>query len=309
MPKVYIERSIPINAPAPVVYAALNDFNKWVKWSPWLIMEPSASVDVAEDAKSYTWDGYRVGSGNMKVREERENEHIHFDLNFLKPWKSSNTTSFYLTGTPEGTVVKWTMDTSLPFYLFWMKKMMGAWVGADYERGLDMLKAYVEQGEIHSKLDFKGNSEFDGCKWIGIKAHCLINDMAIKMPEDFERIWKYADENDENIDGEAFTIYHKWNIVKGKVSYTAALPVKEISPDLPEGFVSGQIPQTPVYILGHTGAYKHLGNAWSTLYAMHRNKEFKPRKGVHPFEIYKNDPKITPEKDLLTEICFPISQA
>ncbi|MEQ9006758.1 MAG: SRPBCC family protein, partial [Ekhidna sp.] len=112
MPKLKIERSIKINAPVALVYAAISDFNKWVVWSPWLLMEPEAKVDIADDAKSYKWEGDRVGAGNMKVLEERENEYLHCDLNFLKPWKSANTTSFYLTNTNEGTEVKWTMDTS-----------------------------------------------------------------------------------------------------------------------------------------------------------------------------------------------------
>ena len=306
MPKMNISRSIDIKASKSEIFKHINDFNNWIPWSPWLLMEPEAKVTVAADSKSYEWDGDRVGSGNMKVIEEQGEEYINFDLNFLKPWKSSSTTNFKLEETNDGTTVTWTMNSSLPFFLFWMKNMMKAFVGADYERGLDMLKSLVEKGEIHSKLDFKGTSQFGGCKWIGVKTQCAIDKTSEEMPKDFAKIWEYCEKNGDNVSGEALTIYHKWDLVKNSVSYTAAVQVKEIPGELPDGFMSGSILPMEVYTLRHTGAYEHLGNAWSTLYNMHRNKEFKVKKGVHPFEVYLNDPSKTDSKDLITEIHFPV---
>lgn len=304
MPKMNISRSIRVAASPDSIYAILCDFNNWRPWSPWLIMEPEAKVTVAEDSKSYEWEGSRVGAGNMKILEEKENEFIRFELNFLKPWKSSAITRFKLQREGDITNVTWEMDSSLPFFLFWMKKIMSAYVGADFERGLDMLKAYAETGEVPSSLEFKGFTNFDGCKWIGVETTCRIDDTPAKMPEDFARIWEYAEGNPSNIAGPAFSIYHKWDLVKGLVSYTAAIQVNEASSELPKGFVSGKIDPNKAYVLRHVGRYQHLGNAWSTLYSMHRNKEFKPMKGVHPFEIYQNNPSETEEKDLITDIYF-----
>ncbi|WP_420319149.1 SRPBCC family protein [Ekhidna sp.] len=306
MPRLQVERSIKINAPIQVVYPAINDFNKWVKWSPWLIMDPDAKVTIAEDGRSYEWEGKRVGAGKMKIRQEREDEYIHFDLHFLKPWKSISSTSMHLKSIDEGTEVTWTMDSSLPFFMFWMKKMMSAYIEADYERGLDMLKSFVEQGEIHSKLEFEGSSDFIGCNWIGIKTDCSLEVVGTSMEADYGMLKAYSEENDGLVNGPFFTIYHRWDIVRQGVSYVAAMPVNSIPNDLPQNFTSGTIAKTETYKLKHVGAYKHLGNAWSTLYAMHRNKELKPRKGLMPFEVYQNDPQSTPEKDLITEIHFPV---
>lgn len=306
MPKLNISRSIAIEAPVSKIYGVLNDFNNWRPWSPWLIMEPEAKVTVEEDAKSYAWEGNRTGAGNMKILEEKENEYINYELNFLKPWKSTASTSFKFHEEGNVTKVTWTMNSSLPIFLFWMKKMTEAFVGGDFERGLDMLKAYCETDEIPSKLDFKGFSQFGGCKWIGVKTHCKIDDTAIEMPKDFGKIWEWAEANKDNVAGPGFSIYHKWDVVKGMVEYTAAIQVNVISSDLPEGFISGSIPASKAYVLRHIGRYQHLGNAWSTLYSMHRNKEFKPIKGIHPFEIYLNNPADTPEKELITDIHFAV---
>ncbi|GAB4248519.1 MAG: SRPBCC family protein [Ekhidna sp.] len=306
MPKIKIERAITIEATSEKVFNVLNDFNQWPIWSPWLLMEPEAKVTVARDGRSYEWEGSRVGSGNMSILDECDNESIDFDLIFLKPWKSKARTSFKLQQEGSATKVTWVMDSSLPFFMFFMKRMMEAFVGADYERGLDMLKAYVETGTVLSRLDFKGYEIFDGNSWVGVNTTCSIDDTEKRMPEDFGKIWSFAEKNPDLIDGEAFTIYHKWDLVKNIVSYTAAIPVKKIPEALPEGFVTGQIPATRVYVLRHVGRYQHLGNAWSTLYSMQRNKEFKPKKGIHPFEVYRNNPATTPENELIADIHFAV---
>ncbi len=95
MPKMSIKRFVQVNAPVDKVFNVLNDFNSWTAWSPWLIMDPNAKVTVRDDAKYYEWEGERVGSGNMAITREKENESIDYDLLFLKPWKSKAKVSFY----------------------------------------------------------------------------------------------------------------------------------------------------------------------------------------------------------------------
>jgi effector-binding domain-containing protein len=119
-------------------------------------------------------------------------------------------------------------------------------------------------------------------------------------------LWAFAAAHSDQLAGDAITIYHKWDLVKNEVSYTACLQVKSITNPVPAGMVSGSIPATKIYTLRHVGRYHHLGNAWSTLYAMHRNKEFKPVKGIHPFEIYLNNPQTTPEEQLITDVNFAV---
>lgn len=269
-------------------------------------MEPGAKVDVGSDAKSFSWEGDRVGAGNMKVISEEVNQSVSFDLNFLKPWKSTAKTKFELKNNGDSTEVTWIMNSSLPFFMFWMKKMMLAFISMDYDRGLALLKDYVEDGEIHSKLEFKGETAYAGCNYIGFKNSCAIKSMGDSMKNDFNKLHSYASEHGDNIDGPPLTIYHKWDMVKGQVEYTSGFPMKEISKDLPSDMISGSIPDTKVYSLAHTGPYTHLGNAWSTLYTMQRNKEFKLNKQADPFEVYVSNPEEVTANELVTVINFPI---
>ncbi|MEM8565258.1 MAG: SRPBCC family protein [Bacteroidota bacterium] len=306
MPKMQITKSITINAPVEKVYSKLNDFNHWTAWSPWLIMDPQAKVTIDGDAKSYEWEGDRVGSGNMHVTEEVENKWVDYDLTFLKPWKSTAKVRFETVSKGDSTEVHWLMDSSLPFFMFWMKKMMEAFVGMDYDRGLAMLKDYVEDGEVHSKLDFKGTSSFKGFKFVGIKTNSTIDDVGSSMEADFNKLMTFMNDHKDIIAGPTFSIYHKWDMVKRNVQYTSGIPVKSVPDNLPSGIVSDEIPATEVYTLAHTGPYAHLGNAWSTLYNMQRGKAFKINKKIHPFETYMNIPGEVPDKELLTEVHFPV---
>lgn len=304
MPKINVNKSVLIHAEVGHVFSILNDFHHWRAWSPWLIMEPETNVDVAEDGKSYEWKGNRTGSGNMQVIAEENNKSIDYDLTFLTPWKSTAKVRFNLSQKDNDTEVTWLMDSSLPFFMFWMKKMMEAFVGMDYQRGLALLKDYAEDGKVHSRLDFKGYTDFGGYQYVGIKTDCTIDTMGPAMEKDFEKLWGFVQSNPDNVADKPFSIYHKWDVVKKKVSYTSGIPVKSVPDNLSDEFLSGTIPASKVYRLAHHGPYEHLGNAWSTMYAMHRNKELKLNKKIHPFEVYITDPSEASGDDLITEINF-----
>ncbi|WP_421892507.1 SRPBCC family protein [Marinoscillum sp.] len=306
MPKINLSRSISINAPIDKVYECVSDLGHWTIWSPWLITEPEAKVTLAEDHKSYSWEGNRTGSGNMKIAAEQTNQSIDLDLQFITPWKSTAKVRFDLVELNGGTQVTWQMDSSLPFFMFWFKKMMIAFISMDYDRGLALLKDYSEDGKVHSRLDFEGINTYPGCQYIGIKNECSIDLLGEKMVADFQQIGNYVADKNELISGEALSIYHKWDIVKRLVVYTSAIPVKHIPKELPEGYITGEIPSLKVYTLKHTGPYHHLGNAWTTLNSMYRNKEFKLNKKIFPFETYKNSPTEVPANELITQVHFPI---
>jgi DNA gyrase inhibitor GyrI len=304
MPKTHVSQSKEISAPVEKVFNTLNNFNYWTDWSPWLICEPEASVKVADDTKYYEWEGKRIGSGNMQVTAENPNTSIDYDLTFLKPWKSTAKVRFVLKPAGDSTLVTWIMDSSLPFFMFWMKKSMEAFIGMDFDRGLNMLKEYVEEGRVKSKLEFIGHGRFQGCQYVGIKRDCNASEVGDLVSGDLEKLKAFVAGNTNNIASEPFSIYHKWDPVKQRVSYTCGIPLKQVPEQTPTEMIKGSIPAVPTYTLRHIGPHLHLGNAWSTLMAMQRAKEFKPKKGFHPFETYVNASGEVAESELITDIHF-----
>lgn len=146
-----VTRTATISAPAPVVFAQVNDFHKWVAWSPWEKIDP-AMKKTYEGAPAgagaiSTWAGNRdVGEGRTTIVDSRPNELIRIKLEMFKPFAATNTVEF--TFKPEGnqTVVTWGMAGKSNFVtkaigLFMdMDKM----VGGDFEQGLAQLKSVAE---------------------------------------------------------------------------------------------------------------------------------------------------------------------
>jgi predicted transcriptional regulator YdeE len=171
---------------------------------------------------------------------------------------------------------------------------------------LNLLKDFTEDGEVHSKLSWLGEKSFKGTKFIGVQRECSTDDISTVMSKDFENLANLA----ANIEGadvtKSFSQYHKFDFVKKQAKYTVGIPVSKLPSSISEGFITGEIPATKIYTLEHRGPYKHLGNAWVTMYNMKRSKEFKAKKSIHPFETYGNNPADTKENDLITYLNFAI---
>jgi len=72
-----IQRSATIAAPAPVVFAQVNDFHNWEAWSPWAKLDPSVKNSFegapAGTGASFAWAGNsKVGGSHDDRRESAE---------------------------------------------------------------------------------------------------------------------------------------------------------------------------------------------------------------------------------------------
>ncbi len=304
MPPMHVTRKLTVNAPISQVHDSLIDMGQWKDWSPWLIMDPSATVKVKDDKSYYSWEGSRVGSGEMRIKDTNGTDQITYDLQFLSPWKSQADVGMYLHEVEGGTEVKWTLDSSLPWFLFWMKSQMEGYVGMDYERGLQLLKAHLETGEIPSKLDFKGVESYKGGKYMGRKRQAPISAMSETMKNDWEDLMAHAYKMPEAHPERAFTLMSKWQPHKDLMEYTIGVPVD--SDSAPDGYMLAELPDMKVWTVEHHGPYEYLGNAWSAGHSAMRSKEFRSAKKLVPFETYANSPKDTDPKDLITRVHFPV---
>jgi hypothetical protein len=92
MPSRYnIEKTIIINKPVAEVMNKVGDLNHYRDWNPWQKNDPNAESTVTGQPKTkghkYSWQGKRLGVGSLTIAGI-DDRHIHFDLEFLKPWKS-----------------------------------------------------------------------------------------------------------------------------------------------------------------------------------------------------------------------------
>jgi hypothetical protein len=155
-----ITRTATISAPPAVVFAQVNDFSRWQNWSPWAKLDPAAKSTFEGPATGTTgatfrWAGNnQVGEGRMTITESLPSDLVRIELEFLKPFKATNTTEF--TFKPEGnqTVVSWSMFGKNNL----IGKAMGLFMdcdkmlGGQFEQGLANMKAAAEKGQQTAAL-------------------------------------------------------------------------------------------------------------------------------------------------------------
>jgi hypothetical protein len=146
-----VTRSAIIAAPPAAMFEPVNDFHKWDAWSPWAKIDPACknTFDGAPAGKGaiFAWDGNKkVGAGRMTVLESQPPGLIRINLEFLRPFKATNTTEFTFKPAGNGTLVTWSMFGKNNF----LSKAFGLFVncdtmvGKDFEKGLASLKSIVE---------------------------------------------------------------------------------------------------------------------------------------------------------------------
>jgi ribosome-associated toxin RatA of RatAB toxin-antitoxin module len=146
-----ITRSAAISAPAADLFAQVNDFHNWQAWSPWAKLDPVMKQTYegapAGTGAIYSWIGNKqVGEGRMTLMDSRPNERIQIKLEFLRPFKATNSAEF--TFKPEGnqTNVTWSMagKKNFLFKAFGLFMRMDKMVGGEFEKGLASMKSEVE---------------------------------------------------------------------------------------------------------------------------------------------------------------------
>ena len=147
-----VVRSATIKAPPEKIIAQINDFHNWSNWSPWEHLDPNMKRTFSGAANGkgavYNWEGNKeVGAGRMEITDQAVPSKVDIKLDFLEPFKSSNTTVFALEPKGDMTTVTWTMSGPAPFItkLMMVFTSMDAMIGKDFEKGLTQLKAVAEK--------------------------------------------------------------------------------------------------------------------------------------------------------------------
>ena len=146
-----IVRSATMSALPVAIFTQVNDFRKWEAWSPWAKLDPQVKNTYAGPAAgvgaAFAWSGNnKVGEGRMTITESSPYELVRIKLEFLRPFKATNTAEFTFKSEGNRTTVTWSMFGKNNF----MGKAMGLIMnfdktaGRDFEKGLAKLKSVAE---------------------------------------------------------------------------------------------------------------------------------------------------------------------
>ena len=113
---VQVKRSIAIDRPASLVYAVVNSFVLFPKWSPWQDLDPNMTQTTQGPrdgvGAKLLWKGNdKVGSGTQTITASTPNQSIASDLDFGEMGVAKSLVSLAPEGT--STTVTWTVDVDM----------------------------------------------------------------------------------------------------------------------------------------------------------------------------------------------------
>jgi effector-binding domain-containing protein len=310
MPRYQVSRSVHIEATPQRIYDVVADFGTWTTWSPWLIAEPDAKVTVSSPSASvgstYAWSGEITGQGELEHKRLTSGALVEDEIRFLKPFKSTARVDFQMKPEDQGTRLTWNMDGKLPWFLFWMVPMMKTFIGMDYQRGLNMIRDWIETGSIPSKTVVHGSERVGPFRMAGIASQCSVESIGPSMEKAFAQAKTELQRVGLPLDGPPISAYTRFQMGKGIVEYISGFMIPEtaqVDPSSPLRvwtFPGGQ-----AFRVEHIGSYRHLGNAWSVANQIVRCRKMKQQRCA-TFEIYRTTPPETAEAELRTDIYLPL---
>jgi hypothetical protein len=310
--KIRIQKDTTIHKSATDIYNIISDIRQWNTWSPWTHCEPTVKTTASgisgQIGQTQTWQGEVIGSGKMAITRVDAPSTIEMELEFYKPWKSFATVIFSIENEDNNkSRVVWTMNTEMPIFMFFFKKMMMAYMGHDFERGLKMLKEFAEDGTVTSRSVYSGEHSFQEFYVVGKKTNCAIQDLPTRIRSDFEELNQNL--KNQTISNPEFmtTLSHKHDIPKGICEFSAGYCYTSLQNlKIPSGYQLTQMNSHKGLVVDHYGSYQYMSNPWSMAATYQRGKKKKLLKSVPMYEIYKAIPDGRSEKDLHTQIVMPL---
>ena len=309
-----VERSAVIQAPQSTVFALVNGYRIYNKWSPWYSIDPSARYTREGPAfgvgakLSWVGDPSTVGSGSQAIVESRPYEMVRVKLDL--DGQGGTTAQFTLVPEGEATRITWALDADLGVNPIgrYFGLMLDRWVGPDYEKGLAGLKTLAES---LPKADFAGLEAVIvevrpvAVAYIPASSGKDEQEIAKAIGGAFRQVGVFMSKLDLKSAGGPITINTRRD--DQGYGFDAAIPVdrfpeKEIPADSPV-----KIKQTyggHALRVIHRGAYRGLQASYDKLFAYAAAHGYETTSA--PWDQYMNDPGETKETDLITHIYLPV---
>ena len=97
----------------------IGNLYDYALWNSWQQADPSAKKTITGTPNTpghkYAWEGKKTGMGSLTLNKI-DDKHIHFDLEFLKPWRSKAKDNWLFEDWGENeTKVTWQNSGNLPW--------------------------------------------------------------------------------------------------------------------------------------------------------------------------------------------------
>lgn len=333
----HVERSAVIKASPEEVFSVVNDYTRFNEWSPWAEMDPDMKYTLDGPptgvGAKMSWTSDKVGSGSQQIVESEPFKHVRTKLDF--GGRGPAVATFNLEPVEGGTKIVWGLDVDAGMNPIdrYFGLMLDSFVGKDYERGLEKLKALVEasaDAATREALADPGTGAMPpdiytpvaadptkGPEVVTVEARPIIKTQGSAPAADdaalsaalggaFQKILTFAESNALEVGGgapTAVTVSHE----NGVWVFEAAMPLSAppaTAPGEAEGVEIGKSYAGKAVKVTHKGPYSTLKSAYERLHAYTKENKLK-EKGL-AWEEYVGDPAETGDENLLTNVYIAV---
>ncbi|GJM32174.1 MAG: hypothetical protein DHS20C18_11750 [Saprospiraceae bacterium] len=308
--KMMVERSMAMNAPIDLVFNTVNDLSTWESWSPWKEMDATMKVVMGEtstgNGASYTWTAEEAGNGKMTITSSTPTTAIETKVDFEGMGSSDG--MFKFEELEKGTNVTWGFEGSVPFPMnaFLLFQDAEGAIGKDFDRGLELLKAYVE-----AKAEEGANATFDIEQidlperfYVGIRATIPMDEITDQYATNFPKIFEALGGYGIEMAGMPSGLYYTWDEAKQETDMITAIPTtKKVEVD---AYTTVELPAGKGLLINYYGPYENLGAAHIAMdeYIKENNLTFSPP----AIEEYVTDPQSEPDPNKwLTKVVYHLN--
>jgi effector-binding domain-containing protein/uncharacterized protein YndB with AHSA1/START domain len=278
-------------------------------WDPWLTTEPDAEYTIEPKpgyvGSVYTWNGRKIKTGRMVVDSVVFGKYIASMIYFGKDPEPS-LVEWNLEKTETGTHIKWqfTSEASYPVERLMMNLFRGA-MQKDFEKGLDNLKAYLEENPPRlSTLGEIRAGTIGPMFTLVAGASGTMDQFGEQMSELFPRLAMEVESQGLQMAGGPFSHYLTYDAETGISDYLCGIPVA--TPGKNSGDIKARTyGKIPVIQVMHTGPYEEFVHSYDAL--MNYIESNGINVTMEAFEFYLTDPMTEHDVTRLqTLIAMPI---
>lgn len=285
--RLYLEKSVTVQAPQEEVYQELSNFRNWEPWSPWEMRDTSVSYTYLETTSAP--DGayqFRYGrwAGKQAFTSHSAPDSLRTSIKFrgLQPGVSR----WALDRTDSGTTIQW----QLMAHYGYLERVIGVFMGRQMDRfygdALAALKRHLEGTELAFPVK---QTRMPAISYLAVRDTLPTKEITNEyMAQRFLEVLDFIDGDYDTSYYAPMALYHRWGKAQKPAALSVALPHKDAEGGN-ERIRPGKTIDQPALEVLYRGPYPERDEAYRSLKKYARQNDLRLKGPL--LELYVSNPQ------------------